>query len=671
MKLIKCYISSFGKLKDFTIDFNTNLNVIYQKNGFGKSTLASFVKCMFYGVVDGKKSLLLNERKKYIPWGSNSTFGGYIIFETKGVQYKIERFFGSKASEDSLLLYNIETGKTIDIDDDFAQKLFGVDQEGFLSTLFFSESDLDVKSNSSLTAKYNSTIDIDTQDDSDKAINSIKNLAKTYMYSGERGLIYDCMRDISSVECQLSDIDTASKQLEDLTARAKKLEEQLNGLQTNNQLISSKIEYLGNVKANLLKKEQIIQIKNDCAKLEEDLNKYNNILNGIDLEQSQISKIKNIIDELNIVKAQIKSTEDDIKEFNDKKALQTPKNNNGVPFFVATFGFLLAIASIFILSFSKTTMGYIVSAFTFVIGATLIAFWIYIIKKQSNNSNFIDDAINQKRQKLSQYTSLSQDYSDSLNRFLSSFNIAYSNFEEAVVVLENALFEKNRLTNMISELNLKIKSINLDYNFNETQDALEDIETLTIQLAEGNNQYREKAGLLAQYKSDIIFLENKLEQQSILESKLFELKERLVKLKDELNVLSLAQKYLQKADQNLKIRYKEPINKSFQKYLSYLTKNAKIGDIDVDFQIGIEEQGSQKSIDYYSKGYKVLFNICRRFALIDVLYAQNKPFIILDDPFLSLDGDNLELALNLVKELSKEFQIIYFVCHESRSIEDV
>ena len=66
MKLIKCYVSSFGGIKDYTYDFCGGFNEIKQDNGWGKSTLATFIKAMFYGL-DGsnKRSLLENERKKY------------------------------------------------------------------------------------------------------------------------------------------------------------------------------------------------------------------------------------------------------------------------------------------------------------------------------------------------------------------------------------------------------------------------------------------------------------------------------------------------------------------------------------------------------------------------------------------------------------------------------
>ena len=46
MKLIECYVNNFGVLSDFSFNFKNGLNVIKEENGFGKSTLAAFIKSM-------------------------------------------------------------------------------------------------------------------------------------------------------------------------------------------------------------------------------------------------------------------------------------------------------------------------------------------------------------------------------------------------------------------------------------------------------------------------------------------------------------------------------------------------------------------------------------------------------------------------------------------------
>lgn len=66
MRLIGCYIENFGVLKKARFDFDEKFTAIKQDNGYGKTTLAAFIKAMFYGLPRTRReNLLENERKKY------------------------------------------------------------------------------------------------------------------------------------------------------------------------------------------------------------------------------------------------------------------------------------------------------------------------------------------------------------------------------------------------------------------------------------------------------------------------------------------------------------------------------------------------------------------------------------------------------------------------------
>ena len=93
MKLLKCHVDNFGKLSNYDYEFTGGLNTIQEPNGFGKSTLAAFIKAMFYGFTnDRKQSIIENERKKYSPWQGGS-YGGYLEFEFEGINYRVKRTF--------------------------------------------------------------------------------------------------------------------------------------------------------------------------------------------------------------------------------------------------------------------------------------------------------------------------------------------------------------------------------------------------------------------------------------------------------------------------------------------------------------------------------------------------------------------------------------------------
>ena len=61
-----------------------------------------------------------------------------------------------------------------------------------------------------------------------------------------------------------------------------------------------------------------------------------------------------------------------------------------------------------------------------------------------------------------------------------------------------------------------------------------------------------------------------------------------------------------------------------------------------------------------SAGYKDLIGICMRFALVDAMYPGEKPFLILDDPFVNLDDEKLARGRRLLAVLSQDYQVILF-----------
>ena len=133
-------------------------------------------------------------------------------------------------------------------------------------------------------------------------------------------------------------------------------------------------------------------------------------------------------------------------------------------------------------------------------------------------------------------------------------------------------------------------------------------------------------------------------------------------------MLNLTVEYLSIADTSLKTKYRAPLQESFDKYMQLLTDGKAKGSIDIDLNVTLDEDGLSVLPDFYSEGYKNIFEFCKRFSLIDVLFTKEKPFIILDDPFNNLDDKNLQLAISVMEKLASNYQIIYLVCHSSRAI---
>lgn len=150
MKLLKCHIVGFGNWKNQTIDFQGGLTSVCEKNGFGKSSLASFIRAMFYGLERVTKAN--NERKRALPF-DGSPCGGSLDFEWQGNQYSIERsFIGKTPKDDTLVCYKngIETKELGEVP---GNVVFGLDLDSFNRTIFISPTDLEISSSEALNAK--------------------------------------------------------------------------------------------------------------------------------------------------------------------------------------------------------------------------------------------------------------------------------------------------------------------------------------------------------------------------------------------------------------------------------------------------------------------------------------------------------------------------------------
>lgn len=137
MKIISIRIEAFGKLRDFSADFTGGLNCVRRENEFGKSTILSFVRAMFYGFPKrSSKSVREYGRSKYTPWQSG-VWGGTLTFSQEGKIYRIERSFSGKKAEDRVSLREEGTGAIRDTGDlEIGEYLFRFGEAEFVNTFF-------------------------------------------------------------------------------------------------------------------------------------------------------------------------------------------------------------------------------------------------------------------------------------------------------------------------------------------------------------------------------------------------------------------------------------------------------------------------------------------------------------------------------------------------------
>lgn len=170
--------------------------------------------------------------------------------------------------------------------------------------------------------------------------------------------------------------------------------------------------------------------------------------------------------------------------------------------------------------------------------------------------------------------------------------------------------------------------------------------------------------------------EKMLEQFQKQKEHASELQQRLEKLQElkeenlrKYRLVENTRTYLQLAKERFVSRYKSPLTSSFEKYVQKLVGVEQQLSLDTNMAIRKQEQGIFRDSQSLSSGWRDLLGICLRFAIADAMFPEEKPFLILDDPFVNLDDEKMKGALELLQSISEEYQVIYFACHNSRRIE--
>ena len=91
--------------------------------------------------------------------------------------------------------------------------------------------------------------------------------------------------------------------------------------------------------------------------------------------------------------------------------------------------------------------------------------------------------------------------------------------------------------------------------------------------------------------------------------------------------------------------------------------------MDTSFEVRLREGGQTRSMESFSRGWRDAVEFCVRLSLTDALYTEGeKPFLLLDDPFVNLDDRRLMAARALLEQLAERYQILYLVCHSERTL---
>ena len=246
------------------------------------------------------------------------------------------------------------------------------------------------------------------------------------------------------------------------------------------------------------------------------------------------------------------------------------------------------------------------------------------------------------------------------------------NYKEQVLQIHDKITEINNIDKQIADFKQAVQEFEEDPNndiasFAELTKPEKTGDELQKELSDISEMKSEKNTEISDYQKIIDDNLTDIEKKEDVETEIDRLKDEMEQAKAENKILVRTSELLRLAKEKLDANYSDPMKNGFNKYIEMLGGKLNLL-INTDLEVSVDESGQTHESIYLSDGYKDMVNFCSRMALVDALFKDVKPPVILDDPFVNLDDDKVPKALKLVKDIANDNQVLYFACHKSRAI---
>lgn len=773
MKLISLQIDNFGTLKDYKYLFHDGINNIVHENGWGKSTLASFIRVMFFGFDnEGKRSELENERKRYQPWQGGG-YGGMLVFEAKGKTYRIERTFNEKKGS-TFELYDAKTNiKSSDFTEKIGEELFGIDSDSFERTVFIGQQDCETNATSAINAKIGNVRDSDDMGRFGAVQERLKKEADSLTPFRKTGAISRLKEDLAAREVRISGKEAAEghraeildqikrlsilqdenkKKLKDIREEMKRVSEQKDRFRIRREYDGLKDE----AKRAAEKKAEIAGLFEDGipdeAGLNEMINKasglsgldrtlremrlsddergeeeriYDTYVNGFP-EDEEISKLSALWSESAGRRNVLPSKKANLKlmqEMKKKERLDEKRRNTAK----AVFGILLfAVAAVL---FFSGISGYLPAKMSYICGgAAALAGAVFLLsvkkirrqmdetaielaKSIDDDERFIerteetakdflknlgeegpvDDIpaflegvredmrkqgeLSKKRSVFDETAREREGLAKEINDYLAGFALREGADPSAgLLQLRDRMNDLKNASERVFEAEERLAAFERDHEGEDLEEEItepeKDMNDLDDEYTALSDEVAKEEERLKKYEEELDGCNEVLEDIAADEEEIESLREKIERLQYRYEIISDTREYLEKAKVSFTGRYMEPVKQAFEKYYSVLSPDdGREYELDANLNVTVRNRGVSRDTGLLSGGFRDLVGLCRRMAMIEAMYEEERPFLVLDDPFVNLDNDRVKGGINLLKRISEPYQIIYFTCHDSRAIQ--
>lgn len=613
MKILSLSVKSFGKLNNVKLDFRNGVNIVSNVNGFGKTTMASFIRAMLYGFTYSR-SKGATDAARFAPWGSDDKFGGSMTVEHNGEIYRIERFFGKTAKNEELTVTNAKTNKVTNVPCSLGEYFLGLTADSFDRSAYFPQEAVELSTNDNFEARLGNLVD-NSDVDYDKVQANIRAYRKSLrLERGDGGRIYELTTKQRQLQRELNSAVLAEKRSADIDNRLKEIASEQKRLSAEQARATKESDRL---KAKLAAKTTTEADK-------ENLSKLNALETKLSRIPPEIERDKQALDELNNAVSNVK---DDVK----------PRIYPNVLTLIISA--IIAVAGA-VLCFVVPKPWNLVSGLA-LIAAGVIGVVVSFVKKGAKTlpSGEKDALMSEYFQIAAKYFYVNDlDYNAVVKefwRFYSDYLGDKRELETLRKVVKRPDADAADLEKEIAELERSLKYA---------------AETMTSLAGEAGRLTQESKGL----NLDTLTPKEQIERINL----------EIAQAERQYQVAGTVSTLLAEAKDRLSSSYLPRLCSRCQELLCQVTNRSYEVVIDRSFSVRLRENGQAKPMADFSRGTREITLLCFRIALSELLYDGKIPFIIIDDAFVNFDEDNFVRATDLLKKVAEHAQVLYFTCHK-------
>lgn len=615
MKIISLQVQSFGKLKRVNLNFNDGINVINNVNGFGKTTMAGFIRAMLYGL-SYSKTKGVSDVTRFQPWDADGKFGGSMVVEHNGEQLRIERFFGTASRQETLSVVNVKTNKQVELLPSAGEALLGLTVESYDRSAYFPQESVELLSNDNLENRLANLVE-NSAEDYDKVQKNIRDYRRNLrLERGNGGEIYN-------LECRSRELQTELHNAQNAERRNAEIERRLSAISGEQQEIAR--NQSSDAKKSDVLRKQLAQTALTDTEMET-VRKVNGLQGKLARVPGEIEQDKAHLDDLT---DKMRNLRDDVrpKVYPNKQILI-------ISVIAAILGLAALVAGACIPQMICAIVGGAVLLLG-VVGAVLA----FVRRGAKTLVAGERDAL------ITEYFGVASKYFYVKDL---DFNQAVKRFDE---YYREYLGDKREMDVLKSVVKKPVDTSELENEIASCEERISTANSRVTSLAA-------ERGRLEEERKHLSFDSITPQEQ------LLAVTEQIACAKRRYEVAGIVSDLLMQAKDNLSSSYLPRLRARCQELLRQVMNNTYEVVIDRRFNVKIRENGQTKAMNDFSRGTREIVLLCFRLALSELLYEGAAPFVIIDDAFVNYDEDNFVRATNLLKKVAEHGQIIYFTCHK-------